>query len=115
MIPLGDLSALAMLCSQLERGLEEVHEQSRGVIQARDCLGGRNALEAPIPEELAHDGAIFLLDPGLVILAIRTRAGELDPTVEAVLDQFVVHSAVYIRSSVSGLGVLSALNRQSRG
>ena len=87
MVALGDLSALAMLFRQLEGGLEEVHEQPRGAIQARDRLRGGDALEAPIAKKLAHDGAVFLLDPGLVILAIGPRAGEFDPMAQTVLDQ----------------------------
>ena len=79
MVALGDLSAFTMFCSQFERGLEEVHEQPRGAIQARDRLRGRDTLKAPIPEKLAHDSAVLLLDPSLVVLAIGARAGELDP------------------------------------
>lgn len=59
-----------MLGSQFERGLEEVYEQSRGTIEARDRPGGRNALKAAIPQQLAHSGSVFLLHPGLVILAV---------------------------------------------
>src|SRR5437773_6117453 len=96
MVALEDLCSLTMLCSQFERGLKEVHEQPRGTIQARDRLGGSNALEAPIAQKLAHDGAVFLLDPGLVVLAIWARAGELDPPAQAVLDQIVVHKLAAI-------------------
>src|SRR6266702_3544209 len=39
---------------------------------------------------LAHDGAVFLFDPGLVVLAIRARAGELDAVTQAILDHRLV-------------------------
>ena len=91
MVALGDLSALAMLCRQFEGWLEEVHEESRGAIQARNRFGSGNALEALIAQKFAHDGAVFLLDPSLVVLAIRTRAGEFDPMAQTVFDQPVVH------------------------
>jgi hypothetical protein len=45
MVAFGYLSTLAMLLRQLERGLEEVHEQTRGAVQSGDRLRGGNALE----------------------------------------------------------------------
>ena len=75
MVAFGDLSTFAVLLGEFERRLEEVHKQSRCAIQACNSLGGRNALEATIAQELAHDCAVLLLDPSLVVLAVRTRAG----------------------------------------
>src|SRR5580658_10278865 len=86
MVPLGHLRSLPMLLRQLERGLEEVYEQPRSPVEARQHLSRGNALEPPITQQLAHDGAVLLFDPGLVILAIRPRAGKLDAIAQAVLD-----------------------------
>ena len=41
-------------------------------------------------DEAPYHGAILLLDPGLVVAAVRPRPGELDATVGAVLDQRLV-------------------------
>src|SRR5437016_1299267 len=91
MIALGHLSALAVLFRKLEGGLEEVHEQTRGAVQSRDGLRGGNALETAVAQELTHHSAVFLLDPSLIVLAIRPRATEFDPVTEAVMDQRLVH------------------------
>src|SRR5215469_7934455 len=38
--------------------------------RATPRIGGRNALEAAIAQELPYDGAVLLLDPSLVVLAV---------------------------------------------
>lgn len=91
MVTLRYLSALAVLFRELEGGLEEVHEQTRGAVESRDGLRGGNTLEAAVAQELAHDSAVLLLNPGLVILAVGPRASEFDPMAEAVMDQKLVH------------------------
>src|SRR5207253_2594416 len=91
MVPLGDLSTLAVLLSQLEGGLEEIHEQARSAIQSGDGLRGSDALETAVAKELAHNGAVLLFDPRLIVLAPRSGAREFDPVAEAVLDQGLVH------------------------
>lgn len=70
MIALGHLRAVALLGSQFERGLEEVHKQPGCPVEARDRPGCRQALEAPIPQELPYNRAIFLLYPRLVVLTV---------------------------------------------
>jgi hypothetical protein len=74
MVSFGHVSALAVLLRELEGGLEKVHEQTRGAIQSRDRLRGGDALETAVAEKLAHDSAVFLLDPGLVVLAVGPGA-----------------------------------------
>ena len=91
MIALGHLSALAVLLRELEGGLEEVHEQTRGAVQARDSLRSGDTLKAAVAQELAYDSAVLLLDPSLIVLAIGARASEFDPMTEAVIDQRLVH------------------------
>ena len=41
-------------------------------------------------DEPPHHGTILLLDPGLVVAAVRSRPGELDTAVDAVPDQRLV-------------------------
>ena len=41
-------------------------------------LAGHRAGVAVIADEAAHDGSVLLLNPGLVVLAVRPGAGELD-------------------------------------
>jgi hypothetical protein len=91
MVSLGHLRPLPMFLGQFERGLEEVHEQPRCSVQTRKRLGRSDAFEPAITQQLAHDGAVLLFDPGLVILAIRSRARELDAIAQAVLDHRLVH------------------------
>lgn len=56
----------------------------------------RKAARGIRAEELAHDGAVFLLDPSLVVLAIRARADALDAAAQAVFDQFLVHKLAIV-------------------
>ena len=91
MVALGHMSPFAVLLSELERGLEEVHEQTRRAVKACNGLRGSNALETTVTQQLAHDSAIFLLDPSLIVLAIRSRASEFDPVAEAIVDQSLVY------------------------
>src|SRR6476659_4859310 len=65
-IALANPRALALLLGQLERRLEEVHEQPHRRIKTRQGCCGRHSLQAPI----AHDAA----DHGPVLLQRRPRA-----------------------------------------
>jgi hypothetical protein len=57
---------------------ERSSQQSRGPIQARHGPGGCDALETAVADKLAHNGAVLLFDPSLVIFAVWARAAELD-------------------------------------
>ena len=70
--------ALAALLDESERRLEEVHEQPHRPVQSGQRGGGLDALEAAVSDHPAHDGAVLLLDPGLVVLAVGPRARERD-------------------------------------
>src|ERR1700735_3608032 len=91
MVALGDLRAVPVLGGEFKRGLEEVNEQAGGSVETSYCSCRCETFEAPVPQQLAHDGSIFLFDPRLVVLAIWARTGKFDPTTEAVFDQPVVH------------------------
>src|SRR5258708_14953266 len=91
MVALGHVSALTVLLRELEGGLEEVHEQTRCAVQSRDGLRGGEALKTTVAEQPAHNSAVLLLNPGLIVLAPGTGARELDPMAEAILDEGLVH------------------------
>src|ERR1700731_1907959 len=90
-IALPDQCAVTRLCGQLERGLEEIHEQAHRGVQARQCRRGFQTLEAAIADGAAHDCAILLLHPRLVVLAIGTAARELDPGLLAIVPNGFIH------------------------
>ena len=50
-------------------------------------------------DETAYHGTILLLDPGLVVAAVRPRPGELDATVGTVLDQRLVDEHAVVTHS----------------
>src|SRR5438874_1434605 len=91
MVALPDQCPVTHLSGQLERGLEEIHEQPHRGIQARQRRRGFQTLEPPIANRATHDRAILLLHPGLVILAIGAAAGELDPDLLAIISNGLVH------------------------
>src|ERR1700739_1214955 len=83
--------AVTRLRGQLERGLEEVHEQAHRGIQSRQRGCGFQTLEAAIADGGAHDRAILLVPPSLVVLAIRAAARELDPGLLAIISNGLIH------------------------
>ena len=78
-VALADEGALPSLLGELERRLEEVHEQPHRPVEPRQGFGRGEPLEPPVAHHPPHDGAVLLLDVGLVVLAIGPRAGERDP------------------------------------
>ena len=52
-----------------------------------------------VAQKLAHDSAVLLLDPGLVVLPPGPRACEFDPLAEAILDQRLVHKLAAVLHS----------------
>src|ERR1700748_32730 len=90
-VALPDQCAVTRLRGQLERGLEEVHEQAQRGIQSRQRGRGFQALEAAITDGAAHNRAILLLHPSLVVLTIRATARELDPGLLAIISNGLIH------------------------
>ena len=54
--------------------------------------------------ETAYHGAIFLLDPDLVVAAVRSGMGEFDTMVGAVLDQRLVDQRASLSESIPRMG-----------
>jgi len=90
-IALPDYCPIPRLRGQLEGGLEEIHEQPHYGIQARQRRRGFQTFEGPRADHAAHDSAILLLHPSLVILAIGAAARELDPDLLAIIPNGLVH------------------------
>src|SRR6266545_6579336 len=90
-IPLAHARADALLLRELERRLEEVHEETRRRVHPRKRLPRRDAFEPPVPDEATDDGSVLLFDPCLIVFTIGSRAGELDASVGAVREERVVH------------------------
>ncbi len=68
---------------ELLHGLEEIHVQAGEPVDAGELRIGGVGGEAIIADEVAHDGAIFLLDVGTVILLPGATTGEGDPLASA--------------------------------
>src|ERR1700716_2830984 len=90
---LGDVVALEdpapdpTLAAQLADGAEEVVVQAKQPVEPpQDGPGGGGAV-AVVADEPPHEQAVALLDPGLVVLAIRSPAGEADPAAPAPAEQ----------------------------
>src|SRR6266851_1632641 len=86
---LGDVVALEdpapdpALAAQLADGAEEVVVQAEQAVEpSQDGPGGAGAV-AVVADEPPHEQAVARLDPGLVVLAIRSPAGEADPAAPA--------------------------------
>ena len=61
----------AGLAHKLLHRLEEVHVEASERVAARELRIGRLGGEAIIADEVAHDGAVFLLDVGVKVMACR--------------------------------------------
>src|SRR5438105_10871561 len=77
-ILLLDLGSLSGLGPELERWLEIIHIQANHPVKASQALAGDQAREALVAHEPPNDGAVLLLDPGLIILLVGPRACELE-------------------------------------
>src|SRR5260370_17982812 len=72
----ADVCAVALFSDQLERRLEEVHEQAHWAIEfckQRSCL---EPLETPITDHSSDHGSVLLFDERLVVLAVRSATRE---------------------------------------
>ena len=94
---LDDLCADARLAAQLERRLQHVGVDTGCRVQPGHGADGLQAFEAAIANQPSHDGSILLLDPGLIVLAVSTRPGDLKPLLTAPAhDAFVHEDAVVV-------------------
>ena len=67
-----------------------VHVQPHRTVQVRHRLTGHWSGVAFASDEAAYYRTVFLLYPRLVVLAVRTRAGELDASLLAATEQLLV-------------------------
>ena len=90
--------AVPGLVDQFERRLEEIHVQTQRPVQVRHGLPGNMTRVTIMTDETPYHGTVLLLDPGLVVTAVRPRLGELDTAIDTVLDQRLVDErAVVVR------------------
>ena len=114
-VPLDDPGAVPSFLHQLERRLEVVHVPSHRPVQVGHGLSGHRAGVAVMTDEVADHGAVLLLDPGLVVLAVGPGPGELDAPLGAVLGESIVDEyAVVVRvDAFDGEGQLPSDGLQS--
>ena len=97
-MPLRDLRAVTRLLGQLERRLEEIHEQPQRAIQLLQRRSGLQPLIAPVAHRVTDHCTVLLFDPRLVVLAVRPAAGELHPGRRAIVPHRLVHEHAIIVS-----------------
>lgn len=78
-IELDHPRAPAGLLPQLERRLQKVAAQPARRIQTGQRFDREQAFEPAVADQAAHERAVLLLDPSLVVLAVRSRARHLEP------------------------------------
>ncbi|MFL9912922.1 hypothetical protein PQR75_44330 [Paraburkholderia fungorum] len=88
---LRDPRPVAGLRLQLERRLEIVDVQPRDPVQRRQRFRVIQAPQLAIAHQPPHDRTVLLLDPGLVVLLVGTRAGQFDTRVLAEVEHGFVH------------------------
>jgi hypothetical protein len=59
------------LVPQLERGLEQVGVQAGGGVKPGQSLRRGNPLQSAVADQAAHNRAVLLFDPSLIVLAVR--------------------------------------------
>lgn len=95
-IALDDRGANAGPLLELERRLEQVDVQSGGGKESNQGLRRPQALQPAIADQAANDRAVFLLDPGLIVLALGTRPCDLQTVTAAPCDDRFVHKQAVI-------------------
>ncbi len=68
-----------LFSDQVHDGLEEVVVDPHLVVQCIESQYLSNGVDAVIAQVCPHEGAVLLLDPGIVILVERAAAGDGDP------------------------------------
>ena len=83
---------------QLERRLKEVDVEACDRIKLGEGRRGGHAAQATVADQSAHNGAVLLLDPGLVVLLVGSCAGAFDLLLLAEVEDCIVHErAVIVR------------------
>src|ERR1043166_6715855 len=83
---LADPCTDARLRPELEGGLDEIRVHTRSSIQRDQRLHTLKTLEPAIADQAPDDGAVLLLDPGLIILPIGACASNFQPLLAAPSD-----------------------------
>src|SRR5262245_18285564 len=86
-VALEDLGAASASAEQLPHRAEEVVLEPAQVVEALQDGPGRTGAEAVVADEPAHEQAVALFDPRLIVLSVRPAAGEADPVAPAPAEQ----------------------------
>src|ERR1700722_19568701 len=76
---------------------------------------GRCDHDSAAAQEPAHNSAVLLLNPGLIVLAPWRGASEFDPMAEAILDERLVHKLTAVISSFQSANVRTGTRRRAAG
>ncbi len=68
MVTLHYSSPNALFGGQLERRLEEVHEEPSRCIEPSQNTYGGEAFKSAVSDKTSDNGTILLFDPGLIVL-----------------------------------------------
>src|ERR1700709_464638 len=74
-----------MLFLELERRLKEIDEQARQCVKLCEFVRSDQPFKPAITHDPPNDGAILLLDKGLIIFPIRSAARELYSVAKAIV------------------------------
>ena len=128
-VALDHFGALAPLLLELERGLEEVHEEPRRRIEPRHHPCRLDAVEAAVADEPAHDGTVLCsaaetLRAELSDLEDAARRAEnqvavainkiISPIAERILDEMIAAEAGLIESNAVLMVLLASDDKVDR-
>ena len=89
-VPLAHAGAVALFGDQFADGLKKVHVEPQDLVHGLERQEGCTGAVAMVPDVAAEDGAIALLDIGLIVLAVGAAAGEPDALLATPRDEDVV-------------------------
>ena len=79
-------SCVAPLGLEFERRLEEIKVEARDGVQFGQRVGCRHAAEPAISHKAPDEGAVLLLDPGLIVFLVGARARKFETTSAAIIE-----------------------------
>src|SRR5688572_33410799 len=95
-VALDHLAADAVLTDELAHGPEEVELESQQAIETLEDRESRARAITVIPDETADDEAVALLDPRLIVLAIRPPPRTADVMAATPLQQVITEELTAI-------------------
>ena len=112
-----------MLFLELERRLKEIDEQARQCVKLCEFVRSDQPFKPAIAHDPPNDGAILLLDKGLIIFPLRSAAREFYSVAKAIVSNSLIHKHTVVvrveaqereRQQFSQLGQRCRQNRFGR-